>query len=461
MPKPRSITQTIDIYKQFHRTSVTMSAMDIINKAYFCLFCFIAERWKSDPDKELWRIHAHLLFVLTTGVLMWAYAFIALKHMDSPIPGYVGLATSLIHFCSLFLWRLFFHPGLIISIGLAAGMLHQGTFAYFDGGFSSDITIWFCLLPILAGIVGGLKTVFYWIALTVSGTLGFLLLDISGHNFPQALSSEGRLFSHILLSFGFSFCSLSLLYIYVYFDRKKKSLLLMKKEQVQDLLRVLIHDVTNPLLAAQAQLELFQKRKDKDSEKMQEQRLGKIKRSLDVIQDLSIRVRELHSNDLEKIYLEPSECSLMECCDYAKFIFEKQLNEKKLNIVCESNQNLEFNVDKELLKNQILLNLISNAIKFSNPGGIITLAAKKVPGEIHISVRDDGVGMNEDTLNRLRVFGAAKSSEGTQGEKGSGFGIRIVHTFVEKLNGKLQVYSKPMCKDNPDHGTEFIVTLPS
>ena len=69
--------------------------------------------------------------------------------------------------------------------------------------------------------------------------------------------------------------------------------------------------------------------------------------------------------------------------------------------------------------------------------------------------------MNEDTLNRLRVFGAAKSSEGTQGEKGSGFGIRIVHTFVEKLNGKLQVYSKPMCKDNPDHGTEFIVTLPS
>ena len=41
----------------------------------------------------------------------------------------------------------------------------------------------------------------------------------------------------------------------------------MKKEQVQDLLRVLIHDVTNPLLAAQAQLELFQKRKDKDSEK--------------------------------------------------------------------------------------------------------------------------------------------------------------------------------------------------
>lgn len=111
--------------------------------------------------------------------------------------------------------------------------------------------------------------------------------------------------------------------------------------------------------------------------------------------------------------------------------------------------------DKSLLL-QVFSNLISNAIKFTNKGGKIYLSA--VPSEnprfLEFSVKDTGVGIKPENINKLFSVESKLTSEGTAGEKGSGLGLSLVREIVEKHNGKIWVKSKF------GEGSDFRFTMP-
>lgn len=111
--------------------------------------------------------------------------------------------------------------------------------------------------------------------------------------------------------------------------------------------------------------------------------------------------------------------------------------------------------DKSLLL-QVFSNLISNAIKFTNKGGKIYLSA--IPSEnprfLEFSVKDTGVGIKPENINKLFSVESKFTSEGTSGEKGSGLGLSLVREIVEKHNGKIWVKSKF------GEGSDFRFTMP-
>lgn len=121
--------------------------------------------------------------------------------------------------------------------------------------------------------------------------------------------------------------------------------------------------------------------------------------------------------------------------------------------------NLIFNytayADKNAVKT-ILRNLVANAIKFTNPGGTITTRIiDKDDRFIEVSVCDNGIGMNEETMGKL--FSAKAKNDpkwGTSGEKGVGLGLIITKEFIEKHNGTIRVDS------TPGKGSTFYFTLP-
>lgn len=103
----------------------------------------------------------------------------------------------------------------------------------------------------------------------------------------------------------------------------------------------------------------------------------------------------------------------------------------------------------------ILRNIISNAIKFTNEDGKIDIYVTTILESIEITIKDNGVGMDERTISNIFETNTRIYTTGTNKEVGSGLGLLLSKEFIEKLNGNLVV------KSEPGIGSEFKIILPS
>lgn len=104
--------------------------------------------------------------------------------------------------------------------------------------------------------------------------------------------------------------------------------------------------------------------------------------------------------------------------------------------------------------NIVLRNLISNAIKFTERNGEISVTAVKKEDEILIAIKDNGVGIDDETRRTLFDKNSNKTTFGTDNEKGTGLGLALCKEMVEKNNGKICVES------SPGNGSTFSFTVP-
>ena len=134
----------------------------------------------------------------------------------------------------------------------------------------------------------------------------------------------------------------------------------------------------------------------------------------------------------------------------------------------EKNIDLNYYLDPTISKNlkgdptkikEILINLMSNAIKFTSYGGTINVEIKKVKGDegddrIRFSVQDNGIGMTKEQQSRIFTAFSQADVSVTRKFGGTGLGLTLSSQFVELLGGKLEVESVK------DHGSTFYFTLP-
>ena len=110
--------------------------------------------------------------------------------------------------------------------------------------------------------------------------------------------------------------------------------------------------------------------------------------------------------------------------------------------------------DENMLRT-IIRNLLSNAIKFTPKGGEIILAAHTEANRVQISIQDNGLGMDAETVDKLFKISEKVKTYGTADESGTGLGLIIVREFVKENSGSVSVQS------TPGKGTTFTVTLPA
>jgi len=129
---------------------------------------------------------------------------------------------------------------------------------------------------------------------------------------------------------------------------------------------------------------------------------------------------------------------------------------------------LEINLHSELvlidlnLFSRILINLVSNAIKFSFPESKISIRTKPLKnGRIEISVKDNGVGFDKEIFDKLFVIKEKVSRHGTAGERGTGLGLSLCRDMVNILGGKLKIDSpvKVSNKKTPGSVVSFDVKV--
>ncbi|HEX2920038.1 MAG TPA: hybrid sensor histidine kinase/response regulator [Bacteroidales bacterium] len=136
-------------------------------------------------------------------------------------------------------------------------------------------------------------------------------------------------------------------------------------------------------------------------------------------------------------------------------IAELYLNslDKQITMTSDVHEDINFIADKNML-NTILRNLLSNAIKFTQRGGSVCIKGEIKENTIYVSVRDNGIGISKDNIDKLFRIDSKYSRPGTEKEIGTGLGLKLSKEFVEKLGGKIWVESAE------NHGSNFTFSLP-
>lgn len=112
---------------------------------------------------------------------------------------------------------------------------------------------------------------------------------------------------------------------------------------------------------------------------------------------------------------------------------------------------LPYYGNSELLL-QVWINLIQNAIKFTPPGGLVSVTMQTVPNAVRICVKDSGTGMTEEV--KSRIFDKFYSQNTTSAQKGNGLGLSITKRIIILIHGSISVES------TPGEGSCFTVQLP-
>ena len=153
------------------------------------------------------------------------------------------------------------------------------------------------------------------------------------------------------------------------------------------------------------------------------------------------------------IFYKPEELNFAIVCQ--EIIESLKANSIAKNIVINNLKNNELYLfaDENMLKT-ILRNLISNAIKFTQPDGVINIFTETNGSNAIITVSDNGVGIEKNNFNKIWEITSHYSTTGTANERGTGFGLILCKEFVEKHGGQIWVESEL------GKGSDFKFTMP-
>ena len=151
--------------------------------------------------------------------------------------------------------------------------------------------------------------------------------------------------------------------------------------------------------------------------------------------------------------LDTQEFALADAVSAVEAMLHGRLSAKDIVIQKDVPRDLAVALNRTAVE-MVLNNILSNAIKFSPRGTDIGLNAGVSAGLVNLVIWDRGVGMDQDTVDRLFTNGGRVQRPGTEGEKGSGLGILLTRDLVTRLGGSLSVDSEPGA------GTRVTVSLP-
>ena len=154
-----------------------------------------------------------------------------------------------------------------------------------------------------------------------------------------------------------------------------------------------------------------------------------------------------------EIVLKPEYQSISNIVDDASSVFRMMYEKKKIRLINEIEVSDKALIDKNTITT-VIRNLISNAIKYTNPGGEIIIRSSRNENNLLISVTDTGMGITPAELNKLFRIDTRLSKEGTSHERGTGLGLILCREFMEKNNGTISV------KSTPRIGSIFTISFP-
>lgn len=226
-----------------------------------------------------------------------------------------------------------------------------------------------------------------------------------------------------------------------------------RNADLKQMLQIVCHDVGNQFAVLSMAVEIVTNHPEIDIRKYLPRIAVAVRNGI----GLTGLVRELRYAEDKGLRLEP--VSLKAALDEALLLAEDRIRAKELTFDIAV-PDLQVRAERCSLTNSVFGNLISNAIKFSPRGSRIRIAGERQDGSVCLSFRDPGIGMSPAAVGQVFDFTQSRSRPGTEGEKGTGFGMPLMHRFVTQYGGTVVVASREAATHPDDHGTEFTLRLP-
>lgn len=216
---------------------------------------------------------------------------------------------------------------------------------------------------------------------------------------------------------------------------------------------IISHDLRNPF----ASIVSFSRILKRDIENMSIEELQELALELD---KSVLKINNLLENLLQwsraqtgKIKYFPEYIAVHEIVKDNIHLYKNNAKEKGITLLDNVDDNLPVWADKNMT-DTIIRNLLSNALKYTDEGGKITITSHVADHMAYISVKDSGVGMSEESQKKIFRMDTLHSTYGTMDEKGSGLGLLLCKEFVEKQGGSISFESEL------NKGSIFTFSLP-
>jgi signal transduction histidine kinase len=226
--------------------------------------------------------------------------------------------------------------------------------------------------------------------------------------------------------------------------RELKSNAYLKKDFVSNV----SHEFKTPLAVIQGYAKLLEE--DQVTEVERKEYASQIVRESERLSNLAANILRLSKLENQEISEIPERFLLDEQIRQCVLLLEPKWSVKHIEFDIRL-PSISFVGNEELLS-QVWINLIDNAVKFSNVNGEISISMHFQNNLAEIEISDFGIGMDEETSKR--IFERFYQGDPSHSKEGNGLGLSIVKRIVEMHDGKIVVKSKP------GEGTKFTVSLP-
>ena len=189
--------------------------------------------------------------------------------------------------------------------------------------------------------------------------------------------------------------------------------------------------------------------------------LGKISVSSQHLLSLINDVLDMSRIESGKVTIEASEVHLPDLIHDLRTIIQANITAKQQELFIDTQDVVSEDIVTDRLRlNQVLLNILTNAIKFTPSGGTISFRVIEKPSgradvaDFEFRIRDNGIGMSEEFQHTIFDAFTRERTSTVSGIQGTGLGMAITKNIVDMMGGTISVSSKPGA------GTEFVVNIP-
>lgn len=201
-------------------------------------------------------------------------------------------------------------------------------------------------------------------------------------------------------------------------------------------LSIIAHDLKNPFNAIIGFSDVLRERIEEKDYQEAGRFAGIIHESTNRVLDLLTNLLEWSRSQTGKIEFNPEYLDITKLISEVTALVEDSARQKSITLMNTVPRKFIVNADGGMIST-VVRNLISNAIKFTEPGGTVTIEAWKTEANLVVTIRDTGIGIQKEALEKLFRIGESFSTPGTRKEKGTGLGLILCKEFIDKHGGKI------------------------
>jgi PAS domain S-box-containing protein len=240
-----------------------------------------------------------------------------------------------------------------------------------------------------------------------------------------------------------------------------EAMLKLKNEELEEtnaekdkFFSILAHDLRNPFNALLGFTQILDEERNELSEEETGKTIKYLRKATNTIYQLLDNLLEWSRIQRGAVTMQAEPLKLKSLVTETIEVIAESALKKNIDISVNIPENTMVMADYYMLST-IIRNLTGNAVKFTNPGGSVTISGAPTNEQfIEIEVADTGIGIRPEMIDNLFLFNSKTNRQGTSGEPSTGLGLIICKEFAEKQGGGIRIFSEE------NKGSRFIVSVP-